>query len=180
MHLRQDARVGIATGGKTLFESGQSPDEQGLGEQGLDERGLDERDKRAMSKIGFVTIGAVDGAKSGAFYDAVFGALGSERKLENDGWISYGAIGPGKSIMDCHTSICPPHDGRQARAGNGIMIAYQGKTPGEIQAAYSGGIRNGGTDEGEPGFRPPEEEKGFYAAYLRDPTGNKLCLFCLA
>ena len=35
-----------------------------------------------MSKIGYVTIGAIDGAKSGAFYDAVFGALGSERKLD--------------------------------------------------------------------------------------------------
>jgi catechol 2,3-dioxygenase-like lactoylglutathione lyase family enzyme len=82
-----------------------------------------------MSNIGYVTIGAIDGAKSGAFYDAVFGALGSERKVESGGWISYGVIGPGKSIMDCHTAICPPHDGKEARAGNGIMIAYQGKTP---------------------------------------------------
>jgi hypothetical protein len=37
----------------------------------------------------------------------------------------------------------------------------------------------GGSDEGAPGFRPPEAEKGFYAAYLRDPTGNKLCVFCV-
>ena len=133
-----------------------------------------------MSNIGFVTIGAIDGAKSGAFYDAVFDALGSERKLENGGWIGYGVIGSGKSIMDCHTTICPPHDGKEARAGNGIMIAYRGKTTDEIKAAYSGGIENGGTDEGAPGFRPPEPQQGFYAAYLRDPTGNKLCLFCLA
>jgi len=35
-----------------------------------------------MSSIGYVTIGAVDGKKSGAFYDAVFAALGSERKFE--------------------------------------------------------------------------------------------------
>ena len=34
-----------------------------------------------MSSIGYVTIGAVDGQKSGAFYDAVFSALGSERKV---------------------------------------------------------------------------------------------------
>ena len=49
----------------------------------------------------------------------------------------------------------------------------------EIKAAYAGGMKNGGSDEGAPGFRPPEAEKGFYAAYLRDPTGNKLCLFCV-
>jgi hypothetical protein len=36
-----------------------------------------------MSSIGYVTIGAVDGEKSGAFFDAAFGALGSERQFEN-------------------------------------------------------------------------------------------------
>ncbi|MFL6790772.1 MAG: hypothetical protein ACJ8EE_06345 [Bradyrhizobium sp.] len=54
-----------------------------------------------MSTIGFITIGAIDGQKSGAFYDAVFAALGSERKFDNAGWLGYGLIGPGKSFMDC-------------------------------------------------------------------------------
>jgi hypothetical protein len=36
-----------------------------------------------MAALGYVTIGAIDSKKSGAFYDAVFTALGSERKLEN-------------------------------------------------------------------------------------------------
>ena len=133
-----------------------------------------------MSAIAYVTIGAVDGQKSGAFYDAVFGALGSERKVDDGGWLGYGKIGPGKTIMDCHTAICPPYDGKEARAGNGIMIAYQGKSPDEVKAAYAAGMTNGGAEEGAPGFRPPEAQKGFYAAYLRDPTGNKLCLFCVA
>ena len=35
-----------------------------------------------MTAIGYVTIGALNGKKSGEFYDAVFGALGSERKVE--------------------------------------------------------------------------------------------------
>jgi hypothetical protein len=132
-----------------------------------------------VSAIGFVTIGAVDGQKSGEFYDAVFSALGSERKVNEDGWLGYGEIGPRKTIMDCHTAVCRPHDGKQARAGNGIMIAYQGKAPDDVKAAYAEGMNNGGSDEGGPGFRPPEADKGFYAAYLRDPTGNKLCVFCV-
>ena len=131
-----------------------------------------------MSSIGYVTIGAVDGERSGAFYDAVFGALGSERKFENGGWLGYGAIGPGKSFMDCHTSVCLPYDGKEARAGNGIMIAYAAKSSDEVKAAHAAGLKNGGAEEGAPGFRPPEARKGFYAAYLRDPTGNKLCIFC--
>jgi catechol 2,3-dioxygenase-like lactoylglutathione lyase family enzyme len=130
-----------------------------------------------MTAIGYVTIGAIDSNKSGAFYDAFFGALGSERKLEGGGWIGYGAPGGGKTFMDCHTAICPPFDGREARAGNGIMVAYQASSPDVVKAAYAAGMKNGGTDEGGPGFRPPEADKGFYAAYLRDPTGNKLCVF---
>ena len=132
-----------------------------------------------MSGIGYVTIGAIDGNKSGAFYDAVFTAIGSERKVNDGGWLGYGKVGPGKTIMDCHTAVCPPFDGKDARAGNGIMVAYHTKTPDEVKAAYAGGLKNGGSDEGAPGFRPPEADKGFYACYLRDPTGNKICIFCI-
>jgi catechol 2,3-dioxygenase-like lactoylglutathione lyase family enzyme len=132
-----------------------------------------------MSSIGYVTIGAVDGKKSGAFYDAVFAALGSERKFEKGGWYGYGLIGPGKTFMDCHTAVCPPQDGKEARTGNGIMVAYQAKSRDEVKSAHAAGLKNGGSDEGAPGFRPPEAQKGFYAAYLRDPTGNKLNIFCV-
>lgn len=131
-----------------------------------------------MSLIGYVTIGAINGKKSSAFYDAVFSAIGSERKFENGGWFGYGSAGPGKSFSDCHTAVCPPFDGKEARAGNGIMIAYAGKSPDQVNAAHAAGLRHGGSDEGGPGFRPPGSDKGFYAAYLRDPTGNKLCIFC--
>jgi hypothetical protein len=46
-----------------------------------------------------------------------------------------------------------------------------------VKAAHAAGLKNGGSDEGAPGFRPPEAQKGFYAAYLRDPIANKLCIF---
>ena len=35
-----------------------------------------------MTAIGYLTIGTIDSQKSGIFYDAVFAALGSERKFE--------------------------------------------------------------------------------------------------
>jgi hypothetical protein len=133
-----------------------------------------------MSAIGYVTIGAIDGKKSGGFYDAVFAALGSERKFDKGGWLGYGVAGPGKSFMDCHTAVCPPFDGKQACAGNGIMIAYAGKSPDAVKAAHAAGLKNGGVKEGAPGFRPPEAQNGFYAGYRRNPTGNKICIFCSA
>jgi len=127
--------------------------------------------------IGYVTIGALDSEASGRFYDAVLGAIGGERKMEGGGWIGYGAVGAGKAMSDCHTAICPPHDGQPARAGNGVMVAYEGPSPAAIDAAHAAGLAHGGSCEGKPGFRPPEATSGFYGAYLRDPTGNKIALY---
>jgi catechol 2,3-dioxygenase-like lactoylglutathione lyase family enzyme len=135
--------------------------------------------EQQMAALGYVTIGAIDGKTSGAFYDALFTAFGSERKLESNGWIGYGTAGGGKTFMDCHTAVCPPFDGKEARAGNGIMIAYRAPSPEAVKAAYAAAMKNGGKDEGGPGFRPPDAKQGFYAAYLRDPTGNKLCVFAV-
>ena len=127
--------------------------------------------------IGYVTIGTLDEQASGQFYDAVFTAIGSERKLEGGGWIGYGVAGPGKDITDCHTALCPTFNGEPARPGNGIMIGYQAQSPDQVKAAHAAGLAAGGTCEGLPGYRPAEAESGFYGAYLRDPTGNKISIF---
>lgn len=122
--------------------------------------------------LGYVTIGALDSAASGKFYDAVFGAIGGERKFADGGWIGYGP-----KTGDHNVYICPPHDGQPARAGNGIMIAFQASSKAEVGAAHKAGLEAGGTDEGGPGPRPADSTT-FYGAYLRDPTGNKICVYC--
>lgn len=124
--------------------------------------------------IGYVTIGALDGEKSGAFYDAVFGAMGCERKFKDGDWIGYGA--KGQDGHDVYV-VAKPADGKPARAGNGIMISFKAKTKAEVDGAYKAGLNNGGSDEGAPGPRPADS-KTFYGAYLRDPTGNKICVYC--
>ena len=130
--------------------------------------------------IGYTTIGAKDSEASGKFYDAVFGAIGDERKFADGGWIGYGAIGPDKGFTGCHTMVTgKPNNGKDAQAGNGIMIAYKAPSADAVKKAYEGGMANGGSDEGKPGFRPPEATAGFYATYLRDPTGNKICVFAV-
>jgi len=122
--------------------------------------------------IGYVTIGMNDAQKSGRFYDAVFGAIGHERKFEDSGWIGYGPKG-----ADSHNVyVCPPHDGKPATVGNGTMIAFVAPSKDAVQKAYEAGLATGGTDEGAPGPRPADS-KDFYGAYLRDPTGNKVCVF---
>jgi catechol 2,3-dioxygenase-like lactoylglutathione lyase family enzyme len=121
--------------------------------------------------IGYVTIGALDTEAALPFYDAVFGAIGGKRAFFDNGWAGYGPDGG-----DANIYICPPFDGQPARAGNGIMIGLQAPSKAAVDAAHAAALAHGGTDEGAPGNRPPEKE-GFYGAYMRDPTGNKLCVF---
>jgi catechol 2,3-dioxygenase-like lactoylglutathione lyase family enzyme len=123
--------------------------------------------------IGYVTIGALDSEASGKFYDAVFGTIGADRKFADGGWIGYGP----KGSDDYGVFVCPPHDKKPATFGNGSMIAFKGENEAQVQAAYEAGLKSGGTDEGAPGPRPADS-KTFYGAYLRDPTGNKICVYC--
>ena len=105
-------------------------------------------------------------------FAAVLSAVGNERKFSDGGWIGYGRKGE-----DNHSVyVCPPHDGKPATAGNGTMIAFVAGSKDQVQKAYDVGLANGGKDEGAPGPRPADS-KDFYGAYLRDPTGNKICVF---
>src|SRR5438552_3311321 len=115
-----------------------------------------QQQRHIMNAIGYVTIGAADAKKSGAFYDAVFEALGSERKFESGGWLGYGRIGPGKRFKDSHTAECPQFHRNQDRAGNGNMSACGSKAQESVKAALAARMRNGRSEEGSPGFRPPE------------------------
>jgi catechol 2,3-dioxygenase-like lactoylglutathione lyase family enzyme len=126
-----------------------------------------------MSMLGYVTIGALDSEASGKFYDAVFGAMGAERKFADGGWVGYGP----KGTDDYAVFVCPPFDKQPARPANGTMIAFKANSKAEVDDAYKAALANGGRDEGKPGPRP-EDSTTFYGAYMRDPTGNKICVFC--
>lgn len=122
--------------------------------------------------IGYVTLGAHDVDAALPFYDATLGALGWERSEPFPSWAFYGPKGGEPCV-----GICKPYDGEAPRAGNGIMVAFKAADQAQVKAAYDAALANGGSDEGGPGFRPPEATSGFYAAYFRDPVGNKFCVF---
>jgi catechol 2,3-dioxygenase-like lactoylglutathione lyase family enzyme len=124
--------------------------------------------------LGYVTIGARDVEASGKFYDAVLGKIGDERKFAEGGWIGYGPKTEGIESQYCY--LCTPFDQQPARAGNGIMLAFVAHSKDAVNAAHAAGLANGGTDEGTPGPRPADSVH-FYGAYLRDPTGNKICVY---
>ena len=124
--------------------------------------------------LSYITIGARDTAQGIAFYDAVLGTIGYKRFAEYGTFTGYGIDGKsdGQSIW-----ICKPFDGNEARAGNGIMVAFSAADRGQVNAFYEAAMKHGGSDEGPPGLRD-SYGPNWYAAYLRDPTGNKLAIVC--
>jgi hypothetical protein len=42
-----------------------------------------------------------------------------------------------------------------------------------VRACYTAGLANGGKDEGAPAIRS-KYDPNYYAAFLRDPDGNKI------
>ena len=114
-----------------------------------------------------IMVGANDVEESKKFYDAALGALGIEP----------GVIDPkGRCFYRTPTgvfAITPPINGESATHGNGSTIGFAAKSPEEADAWHAAGIAHGGTTcEDPPGRRP---ESPFYLAYLRDPSGNKIC-----
>ncbi|MBR0660629.1 VOC family protein [Roseomonas oryzicola] len=71
-----------------------------------------------------------------------------------------------------------PYDGEEATVGNGSMMAFQANAHEMVRNLHAAGLEAGGPDEGAPGFRAEYSDR-FYVAYLRDPLGNKVAIYCV-
>ncbi len=116
-----------------------------------------------------IMIGANDMDASKKFYDAILGALGiSPGTVDEKGRVfyrtKYGVFG-----------VTKPINGEPACAANGGTIGFGADSPELADAWHAAGVANGGTAcEDPPGIREGKMGK-LYLAYLRDPSGNKIC-----
>ena len=115
-----------------------------------------------------VMVGTNDLDKAKSFYDALLGTLG---------------VAPGR--VDRHRvfyrtptgtfGVTKPIDGKAACHANGGTIGFHAKTPEMVQAFHDAGVAAGGKAIEDP----PGERNGPFGtlvlAYLRDPSGNKIC-----
>jgi catechol 2,3-dioxygenase-like lactoylglutathione lyase family enzyme len=126
--------------------------------------------------IGYATLGSDNLPRARAFYDALLGEIGAKRMMEfgDDlgGFTLWGVAFDKPGI-----AVTNPYNKQAATAGNGNMIALTVDERAKVDALYAKALALGGTCEGEPGLRGEEGPQAFYAAYFRDPDGNKLCVF---
>ena len=120
--------------------------------------------------IGYVTVGTNDLEKAAAFYDKLCAEMGMGRFMENDRLIAWGGPGGGAGF-----GVALPYDGKPMTVGNGVMAAFGAKDKAQVDRVHKLALSLGGACEGPPGQRMPN----FYAAYFRDPDGNKLNAFVM-
>lgn len=114
------------------------------------------------------TVGATDLGASTRFYDAALAPLGVQNMGPfGDRVMLYGKDKPAFLVLK-------PGNG-EAPSSNGVTIGFAASDEAAVAAFHAAGLANGGTCEGAPG--PRSHLPGAYAAYLRDPTGNKICAY---
>ena len=125
--------------------------------------------------ISHITLGTNNLKISTIFYDAVLATIGFDRLPKPEGKPPAYAKNNSMPII----YIYPPYNNLPATWGNGSHVAFQAQSRNQVDEFHKIALSHGGTDEGAPGIRE-EYANNYYAAYIRDPDGNKLQAVCYA
>jgi|SRR5271163_89398 len=129
----------------------------------------------------YIYLGTNDLARAVGFYDATLAALGLKRCVTADpdwdrisaGWGTYENDGARELAL----WVGKPFDQQPATAGNGSMVAFHARSWKQVDDFHAVALAHGGSSDGAPGLRL-HYNPDFYAAYVRDPDGNKLAAVC--
>jgi catechol 2,3-dioxygenase-like lactoylglutathione lyase family enzyme len=121
--------------------------------------------------LSHVTLGVRSIATAAAFYDAVLGELGLARGKTGEGFAGWGPA------HEASFFITLPFDGQPATPGNGVSVSFQAPSRDAVDRFWNRAIALGAGDDGKPGLRP-HYHRDYYAAYVRDPDGNKVAAVC--
>ncbi len=116
--------------------------------------------------IDHVSIPVRDLEGASRFYEAVLATLGYV-KLE----VRPSTIAFGKRYSEFWLNHRP--DMHPAPADHGVHVALRAANREMVDAFHAAAITHGGASNGAPGPRPQHGE-GYYAAYIRDPDGNRV------
>jgi len=120
-----------------------------------------------MTTIDHLSLGVPDVPAARSFYATLLSTLGINCLAEGEGFAAFGRT-------RVEFLLLAPFDGRPASAGNGAHVAFAAPSREAVANAHAEGLKAGARDEGAPGVRAAYPMPDVFAAYLRDPWGNKL------
>jgi catechol 2,3-dioxygenase-like lactoylglutathione lyase family enzyme len=117
--------------------------------------------------IDHISIAVRDLAKGERFYSAALAPLGFSKLKEWPG----AAIGFGKKYPEFWINKREAM-GRVAD-DSGVHICLRAADVASVDAFHAAALKAGGASDGEPALRP-HYHKAYYAAFVRDPDGNRI------
>jgi catechol 2,3-dioxygenase-like lactoylglutathione lyase family enzyme len=122
-----------------------------------------------------VSITVAELARAARFYDAVLAAISVPCVWREATAIGYGVRnGPDN---DGHTYLTIRAVGAATFDAPGRHWGFRAPSRLAVDAFHAAGLAAGGTSDGAPGLRPTYHVS-YYAAFLRDPDGNRIEAVC--
>ena len=115
--------------------------------------------------IDHVSVPVRDLKRAKAFYEAVLATLGYTILDDRPA-----TIGFGKKYSEFWINV---RAGITRDENPGMHIALRAKSREAVDAFHTTALAHGGVSDGAPGPRGDASE-GYYAAFIRDPDGNKI------
>ena len=116
--------------------------------------------------IDHVSIAVRDLAAASRFYEAVLGCLGFAKLRDQPTTIGFGKKYPEFWLNHRPAMPSPAPDG-------GVHVCLRAPNAEAVDAFHAAALKAGGQPDGAPGLRP-EYNAAYYAAFIRDPDGNRI------
>jgi catechol 2,3-dioxygenase-like lactoylglutathione lyase family enzyme len=119
--------------------------------------------------VSYLMVGTNDLPRAVKYFGALMEDMGATKAYESAASAGWGwGIGTPMFIVGI------PFDKQSATVGNGSMVSFSAVSKERVDELHAKALRLGGTSEGDPGMRG----ETLYAAYFRDPDGNKFNFIC--
>jgi catechol 2,3-dioxygenase-like lactoylglutathione lyase family enzyme len=116
--------------------------------------------------IDHVSIAVRDLEACGRFYETLLATLGYARIATRSRTIGFGKKYPEFWLNERRAMTA-------VDAASGAHVALRAADTPAVDAFYAAALQAGGISDGAPGPRP-EYTAGYYAAFVRDPEGNRI------
>jgi catechol 2,3-dioxygenase-like lactoylglutathione lyase family enzyme len=116
--------------------------------------------------IDHVSVAVSDLARAAAFYQAVLAALGFAKLEDRPATAGFGKRYP-EFWLNLRADYAP------LAADSGAHVCLRAPSTAAVDAFHAAALAAGGSSDGAPGPRPHFGD-GYYAAFIRDPDGNRI------
>ena len=116
--------------------------------------------------IDHVSIAVRDLDRAARFYRAVLATIGYEQLVERPHTVGFGKRYP-EFWINRRAAMSP------VAGDSGAHVGLRVRSTELVDAFHAAALAAGGQSDGAPGLRPQHGD-GYYAAFIRDPDGNRI------